>query len=74
MATSGSMTLMIARLKAGDRAAAQRLWEDYFLRVVDRARARLRSWRDDGWAESIANSVLGTLIRRCPSRNGEPAV
>jgi DNA-directed RNA polymerase specialized sigma24 family protein len=38
----GSITGWIAGLKSGDLAAAQPLWERYFARMVDLARARLR--------------------------------
>ncbi|MFI5459076.1 MAG: ECF-type sigma factor [Isosphaerales bacterium] len=39
--SNGSITRWIADLKAGDLAAAQPLWERYFARMVDLARARL---------------------------------
>jgi DNA-directed RNA polymerase specialized sigma24 family protein len=39
----GSITGWIAGVKAGDVAAAQPLWERYFARMVDLARARLRA-------------------------------
>ena len=39
----GSITGWIAGMKAGDLAAAQPLWEHYFARMVDLARARLRA-------------------------------
>src|SRR6202041_2712442 len=39
----GSITGWIAGVKAGDLAAAQPLWERYFARMVDLARARLRA-------------------------------
>ncbi len=39
----GSITAWIASMKAGDLAAAQPLWEHYFARMVDLARARLRA-------------------------------
>ncbi len=39
----GSVTVWIASMKAGDPAAAQPLWERYFARMVELARARLRS-------------------------------
>ena len=40
---AGSITRWIGDLKAGDAAAAQPLWERYFARMVDLARARLRA-------------------------------
>jgi DNA-directed RNA polymerase specialized sigma24 family protein len=39
----GSITGWIASIRAGDLAAAQPLWENYFARMVDLARARLRA-------------------------------
>jgi hypothetical protein len=39
----GSITRWIAGVKAGDFAAAQPLWERYFARMVELARARLRA-------------------------------
>ena len=41
-ASSGSVTLWISQLRAGDQAAAQPLWERYFRRLVGLARQRLR--------------------------------
>jgi DNA-directed RNA polymerase specialized sigma24 family protein len=41
--TNGSITGWIAGVKSGDLAAAQPLWERYFARMVDLARARLRA-------------------------------
>jgi DNA-directed RNA polymerase specialized sigma24 family protein len=43
MSTAGSVTYWIGQLKAGERAAVQKLWEGYFRRLVGLARARLRS-------------------------------
>ena len=40
--SQGSITRWIADLKQGDLAAANGLWERYFTRMVDLARARLR--------------------------------
>jgi hypothetical protein len=39
----GSITRWVAGVKAGDFTAAQPLWERYFARMVDPARARLRA-------------------------------
>jgi DNA-directed RNA polymerase specialized sigma24 family protein len=39
----GSVTLWLGALKAGDLAAAQPLWERYFVQLVRLARARLRA-------------------------------
>jgi DNA-directed RNA polymerase specialized sigma24 family protein len=43
MGSAGSVSLWIERLKAGEAAAAQRLWEGYFARLVQLARARLQA-------------------------------
>jgi RNA polymerase sigma factor (sigma-70 family) len=40
MSSDGSVTVWIGALKAGDHAAAQRLWERYFRQLVRLARAR----------------------------------
>ena len=42
MSSSGSVSVWIAELKAGDGQAAQRLWEGYFPRLVGLARKKLR--------------------------------
>ena len=42
MASEGSITHCIQLLKAGERTAAQQLWERYFQRLVGLARAQLR--------------------------------
>jgi DNA-directed RNA polymerase specialized sigma24 family protein len=42
MSDMGSITRWLDGLKAGDDAAAQKLWEDYFQRLVALARARLQ--------------------------------
>jgi RNA polymerase sigma factor (sigma-70 family) len=42
MSSDGSVTVWIGELKAGDHAAAQRLWERYFRKLVRLARARFR--------------------------------
>ncbi len=43
MASDGSITRLIVLLKQGDRAAAQPLWQAYFERLVELARARRRT-------------------------------
>jgi DNA-directed RNA polymerase specialized sigma24 family protein len=52
----GSITRWITGVKGGDLAAAQPLWERYFARMVDLARARLRTSgrRDAGSDEEDA--------------------
>jgi DNA-directed RNA polymerase specialized sigma24 family protein len=42
MSSSGSVTAWIDKLRAGDRAAAQLLWQGYFHRLVGLARKKLR--------------------------------
>lgn len=41
MPVSGSVTTWIERLKAGDHAAAERIWKRYFHRLVGLARGKL---------------------------------
>ncbi len=43
MSVPGSVSILIGQLKTGDRAAAQRLWERYFQRMVGLARTKLQS-------------------------------
>ncbi|MBL8796067.1 MAG: RNA polymerase subunit sigma-70 [Planctomycetia bacterium] len=50
MRPAGSVTLWIAELKAGNRDAAQRLWNRYFHRLVGLARHKLH-----GRARPVAN-------------------
>ncbi len=42
MSSTGTVTLWIAQLKAGEADAAQHLWNSYFRRLVGLARKRLR--------------------------------
>ena len=42
MSSEGSISRCIVMLKAGDQAAAQRLWEAYAHRLINLARTRLR--------------------------------
>ena len=50
MSSAGSVTYWIGQ-KAGDHAAAQKLWEGYFQRLVDRARTKLQGSR---WNQETA--------------------
>ena len=65
MASDGSVTHLIGRLKDGDRDAAQRLWEAYFGRLVGLARGRLRSAsRRVADEEDVALSAFDSFYRR----------
>jgi len=64
MASEGSVTDWLGRLKAGDPAAPQQLWERYFLRLVALARTKLRSHRRrDADEEDVALSAFDTFCR-----------
>jgi DNA-directed RNA polymerase specialized sigma24 family protein len=65
MSSEGSITQWIARLKAGDRAAAQPLWEGYFRRLVALARVHLRAApRRAADEEDVALSAFDSFCRR----------
>jgi DNA-directed RNA polymerase specialized sigma24 family protein len=67
MATTseGSVTCWIHRLKAGDQAAVQMLWERYYRRLVGLARARLRDTpRQAADEEDVAASAIDSFYRR----------
>src|SRR5437868_11257802 len=64
MACEGSITRCIDLLKRGDRAAAQPLWDRYFQRLVELARARLRvAPRRLADEEDVALSAESALLR-----------
>jgi DNA-directed RNA polymerase specialized sigma24 family protein len=64
MPSTGSVTDWIARLKAGDRAAAGGLWERYFRRLVGLARRRLRAApRQAADEEDVALSAFDSFCR-----------
>jgi hypothetical protein len=64
MASEGSVTHWLGQLCAGDQAAAQPLWERYFQRLVDQARARLRATpRRVADEEDVALSVFDSFCR-----------
>jgi DNA-directed RNA polymerase specialized sigma24 family protein len=72
MAADASVTRLIGMLKEGDRAAAQRLWEAYFQRLVALARARLRNTaRRVADEEDVALSAFDSFYRRA-ERGGFP--
>jgi DNA-directed RNA polymerase specialized sigma24 family protein len=65
MTSEGSITRWMTLLKAGDRAAAQPLWEAYFHRLVGLARGRLRaSPRRAADEEDVALSAFDSFFRR----------
>jgi RNA polymerase sigma factor (sigma-70 family) len=72
MSHEHSITSWILALKAGDVAAAQRLWERYYRRLVGLARARLRATpraaQDEEDVASVAfdGFVRGVLAHRFP--------
>ena len=64
MSSDGSVTHWLRRPQAGDAAAAQPLWEAYFVRLVALARARLRGARkEEGDEEDAALSALDSFCR-----------
>jgi len=68
-ASNGSITRWIADLKAGDLAAAQPLWERYFARMVELARARLSAScrRDAGSDEEDEDDILARAVGSEPT-------
>jgi DNA-directed RNA polymerase specialized sigma24 family protein len=59
-----SVTQWIEQLKAGDRAAAERLWELYFKQLVEVARSQLRGTsRRAADEEDVALSALDSFCR-----------
>src|SRR5262245_29051779 len=64
MESPGSVTGWLAQLQAGDDVAAQPLWERYFHRLVDLARARLRGGpRAAADEEDVALSAFDSFCR-----------
>jgi DNA-directed RNA polymerase specialized sigma24 family protein len=64
MSSAGSVTLWLARLKAGDPAAAQPLWEKYFHELVERARQQLgHTPRRAADEEDVALSAFDSFCR-----------
>jgi DNA-directed RNA polymerase specialized sigma24 family protein len=61
----GSITQWIADLKGGDTAAVQPLWERYFARMVDLARARLRASRRTDAASDEEDAALSAFDSLC---------
>jgi DNA-directed RNA polymerase specialized sigma24 family protein len=64
MGSPGSVTGWLVRLRAGDDAAAQPLWEGYFRRLVELARSRLRGVpRVAADEEDVALSAFDSFCR-----------
>jgi hypothetical protein len=64
MSSDGSVTHWVHELRAGNRAAAQRLWEGYFRRLVVLARQRLAgSPRRAADEEDVALSAFDSFCR-----------
>ena len=64
MSSPQSVTHWIGRLKAGDQAAAQQLWQRYFRRLVGLARKRLRGTpRRAADEEDVALSAFDSFCR-----------
>jgi DNA-directed RNA polymerase specialized sigma24 family protein len=64
MSSSGSVTAWIDQLRAGDRAAAQLLWQGYFHRLVALARRKLRGApRGMADEEDVALSAFDSFCR-----------
>lgn len=61
----GSITRWIGDLKAGDDAAAQPLWERYFARLVQLARAKLRATRRPTPVEDEEDAALSAFNSFC---------
>jgi RNA polymerase sigma factor (sigma-70 family) len=64
VSSAGSVTYWIGQLKAGDRAAAQPLWEAYFQQLVERARQQLAAApRRAADEEDVALSAFASFCR-----------
>lgn len=64
MASEGSVSHWISQLKAGDHAAAQRLWERYYRRLVGLARQKLQAApRRAADEEDVALSAFASFCR-----------
>jgi DNA-directed RNA polymerase specialized sigma24 family protein len=62
--SEGSVTYWIHKLQTGDAQAVQKLWEDYFPRMVGLARARLRDTpRGAADEEDVALSAFDSFHR-----------
>jgi DNA-directed RNA polymerase specialized sigma24 family protein len=61
----GSVTRWIAAMKGGDLTAAQGLWERYFARMINLARARLRASRGRDAASDEEDAALSAFDSMC---------
>jgi len=61
----GSVSRWIDGLKAGDRAAAQPLWDRYFARLVRLARLKLRAAHRSGAVEDEEDAALSAFESFC---------
>jgi RNA polymerase sigma factor (sigma-70 family) len=63
--SAGSVTQWLGQLKAGDRAAAQKLWQAYFQRLVSLARRKLLGTPRQAAAdeEAVALSAFDSFCR-----------
>lgn len=61
----GSVSIWVGSLKAGDQAAAQKLWDRYFDKLVHVARAKLRARRRPGVVEDEEDAALSAFDSLC---------
>jgi DNA-directed RNA polymerase specialized sigma24 family protein len=59
-----SITQWIAELRRGDAAAAEALWQAFFVRLAAKARSKFRLARRVADEEDAALEALGTVFRR----------
>lgn len=57
-----SISLWLDRLKAGESVAAQRIWDEYFVRLISVAHARLSGMARESDGEDIALSALKSVM------------
>src|SRR5262245_9951905 len=60
---TGSVSLWLERLRAGDAAAAQPIWERYYERLVRLARRRLPTRIRSADEEDVAQSAFHSFFR-----------
>jgi DNA-directed RNA polymerase specialized sigma24 family protein len=64
MSSGGSVTTWVEQLRAGNRAAAQQLWQRYFSRLVGLARGKLQGLRRGAAdEEDVALSAFDSFFR-----------